>query len=85
VSERERLADLVRLVDGLESRSSGYLTLDAVRTAAGALVDLVEPAIVDDLLLVDHRTRFEPDTGGVSGVTVCRLNRHHPVVRSVTS
>jgi hypothetical protein len=81
VSEDAPLVGLVRLVDGLESRTSGYLTLDAVRAAAGPLLDLVEPAVAEDLLLVDHRTRLDRITGEVKPVTVCRLNRHHPLVR----
>ena len=83
MSDGARLTEFVRLVDRLEARTSGYLTLNAVRAAAGPLVDLVEPALADDLLLLDHRTRFEPSTGEVGPVAVCRLNRHHPLVREL--
>jgi hypothetical protein len=84
VSENTPLADFVRLVDDLESRTTGYLTLDAVRAAAGSLVDLVESAVADCVLLVDHRARFDSSTGQVQPVTVCRLNRHHPLVRRLS-
>jgi hypothetical protein len=69
-------ADLVRLVDQLEEQVEGYLTLDAVELAAGSSVS---SAIEDALLLVDYRTR--PDG---SSVTLCRLNRQHPLVVELT-
>ena len=75
---------LVRLVDCLETRTSGYLTLDAVRAAAGPLLDLIEPAVADYVLLVDQRTRLDRNTGEVKPITVCRLNRHHPLVRRLS-
>jgi hypothetical protein len=84
VSEDAPLVDFVRLVEGLEYQTSGYLTLDAVRAAAGHLLDLVEPAVADNLLLVDHRTRLDRNTGEAMPVTVCRLNRHHPLVRGLS-
>jgi hypothetical protein len=64
--------DLVRLVDKLEEEAAGYLTLDNVQAAVGSDVS---SAIAKGLLLVDHRTRLD----GAS-VTLCRLNRHHPLV-----
>jgi hypothetical protein len=69
-------ADLVRLVDALEDKADGYLTLDEVERAAG---EDVGSAVGSGLLLVDYRTR--PDG---SGVTLCRLNRHHPMVQRLT-
>jgi hypothetical protein len=68
---------LIRLVDGLEDRAAGYVTLDEVE-AAGA--QNVAEAIADGVLLVDHRTRVDG-----TAVTLCRLNRHHPAVEELTS
>jgi hypothetical protein len=70
-------ADLVRLVDRLEDTAAGYLSLEQVQAAAGA--DL-SSAIATGLLLVDHRTRADG-----TPVTLCRLNRHHPLVIELTS
>ena len=70
-------ADLVRLVDRLEDQAAGYLTLEEVeRAAAGE----VSAAIAHGLLLVDHRTRVDG-----THVTLCRLNRRHPLVIELTS
>jgi hypothetical protein len=69
-------ADLVRLVDRLEDSVDGYVTLDEVQSKAGD----VSQAIADGLLLVDYRTRADG-----SAVTLCRLNRHHPLVKELTS
>ena len=70
-------ADLVRLVDQMEDAAESFLTLDDVRQRADADVS---GAIADGLLLVDYRTR---DDG--SPVTLCRLNRHHPLVVRLTA
>jgi len=70
-------ADLVRLVDTLEDQADGYLTLDQVQAAAGEPLD---DAIEAHLLLVDYRTRLDG-----SPVTVCRLNRRHPLVVQLTA
>jgi hypothetical protein len=70
-------ADLVRLVDRLEDQADSYVTLDDVERAAGGDVSA---AIADALLLVDYRTRLDGST-----VTLCRLNRRHPFVVSITS
>ena len=77
----EASAELVRLVDELEVRTDGYVTLDAVQRAAGR--DLSD-AIADGLLLVDYRERFEVETGTTEPITVCRLNRPHPLVKRLT-
>jgi hypothetical protein len=69
-------SELVLLVDALEDRAETYLTLDEV--AAVAQCDLGH-AIDEHLLLVDFRTR---DNG--APVTLCRLNRRHPLVRELT-
>ena len=69
-------ADLVRLVDSLEDTVDGYLTLDRVQSACGD----VSHAIEEGLLLVDYRTRADG-----TPVTLCRLNRHHPLVKDLTS
>jgi hypothetical protein len=69
-------AELIRLVDRLEDQADSYLTLDQVEAAAGQSLD--EP-IKDHLLLVDYRTRSDG-----SPVTVCRLNRRHPLVAQLT-
>jgi len=70
-------ADLVRLVDQLEDTAVGYLTLEQIEAAAGARLDA---QIAQGLLLVDHRTRADG-----TPVTLCRLNRHHPLVAELTS
>jgi hypothetical protein len=72
---------LVRLIDDLEGRADGYLTLDDVERAAGrSLVD----AVAAGLLLVDYRERIDA-AGNRQAVTLARLNRHHPLVRGLTS
>jgi hypothetical protein len=68
-------ADLVRLVDKLED--AGYLTLEQLESATG---EDLSPHVASGLLLVDHRTRADG-----SPVTLCRLNRHHPLVAQLTS
>ena len=70
-------ADLVRRVDRLEDQAAGYVTLEEVERAAAR--DVAE-AIARGLLLVDHRTRVDG-----SRVTLCRLNRRHPLVMELTS
>jgi hypothetical protein len=70
-------ADLIRLVDALEDSAESYLTLQDVQHAAGG--DLAS-AVTDGLLLVDYRTRLDG-----SPVTLCRLNRHHPLVVELTA
>jgi hypothetical protein len=70
-------ADLVRLVEELEDRAESYVTLEAVERVAGG--EVVSSAMASGLLLVDFRSR----TDG-SGITLCRLNRHHPLVRQLT-
>lgn len=72
------VAELIRLVDGLEDRAESYLTLDEVQTATGS-TDLGW-AIDQALLLVDYRTRLDG-----SPVTLCRLNRRHPEVARLTA
>jgi hypothetical protein len=69
-------ADLVRQVDALEDSVDGYLTLDQVESSLGD----VARAIQDGLLLVDYRTRADG-----TPVTLCRLNRHHPLVKELTA
>jgi len=68
---------LIRLVDALEDRASGYLTLDDV-TAAGA--EDLETAIAEHTLLVDYRQRVDG-----TPVRLVRLNRRHPLVSRLTS
>jgi hypothetical protein len=70
-------ADLVRLIDALEDRGDSYLTLDDVEAAAGQSMD---DAIAAHLLLVDYRTSLDG-----RHVTVCRLNRRHPLVVQLTA
>ncbi len=67
---------LVRLMDTLEDRSEGYLTLDEVVAATHS--DLAQ-AIENHLVLVDYRTREDG-----TPVTLCRLNRRHPLVHEIT-
>ena len=67
---------LIRLLDGLEERSDTYVTLDDLVAAGGTHVD---EAIAQRVLLVDYRQR----TDGTP-VTLCRLNRRHPLVTRLT-
>ena len=70
--------DLIRLVDALEDAADSYITLDQVAAAAGGH-DL-SSAIADHFLLVDYRTRLDG-----TPVTLCRLNRRHPLVKQLTA
>lgn len=67
---------LVDLVDKLEEQAAGYVTLEDVERAAGCAVSA---QIARGLLLVDYRTRLDG-----TAVTLCRLNRHHPLVAELT-
>ena len=69
-------ADLVRLVDALEDKAEGYVTLEDVERAVGTEVSA---QIASGLLLVDYRARLAG-----TQVTLCRLNRHHPLVSKLT-
>ena len=69
-------ADLVRLVDSLEDSAASYLTLEQIEVAAG---EALSERVASGLLLVDYRTRLDG-----SAVTLCRLNRHHPLVAQLT-
>lgn len=69
-------SELVLLVDELEDKASGYVTLEDVERAVGSSVSA---QIASGLLLVDHRTRLDG-----TKVTLCRLNRHHPLVAKLT-
>ena len=71
-------ADLVRLVDRLEEQAESYVTLDEVQRATSG--SDVSQAIADGVLLVDYRTRADG-----SPITLCRLNRRHPLVAQLTS
>jgi hypothetical protein len=74
-------ADLVRLVDDLEGRATGYITLDDVERAVG---HPVADEVARGLLLVDYRERVDANTGAREPITLCRLNRRHPLVRQLT-
>lgn len=67
--------ELIRLVDRLEDKSEKYLTLEDVQAAAGD----VGWAIEQRILLIDYRERLDG-----SRVTLCRLNRRHPLVTELT-
>ena len=69
--------DLVRIVDALEDRAESYVTLDDVQAAAQFDVS---SAVARHLLLVDYRHRADG-----TPVTLCRLNRRHPLVQRITS
>jgi hypothetical protein len=70
-------ADLVHLIDRLEDAADGYLTLEQLEAAAG---EDLSASVARGLLLVDHRTREDG-----TAVTLCRLNRHHPLVSQLTT
>jgi hypothetical protein len=71
------LEELIREVDSLEDRADGYVTLDEVRAATR---EDVGPAVESGLLLVDFRQREDG-----TPVTLCRLNRRHPLVKELTA
>ncbi len=70
-------SDLIQLVDRLEDATDGYVLLSEVENAFGEPLDAY---IAGALLLVDYRTQLDG-----SPVTVCRLNRRHPLVQKLTS
>jgi hypothetical protein len=73
--------ELVHLIDDLESRADGYITLEDLEAAAGRpLAD----AIAAGLLLVDYRERIDA-SGARQPLTLARLNRQHPLVRALTA
>jgi hypothetical protein len=72
---------LVRLIDDLEAHANGYITLAEVERAAGRTLDDV---VASGLLLVDYREQIDLD-GTRQPLTLARLNRHHPLVRQLTS
>ncbi len=74
--------DLVHLVDDLEARAAGYVTLDEVEAALG---HSAQKAIDAGLLLVDYRQRVDAASGAFVPLTLCRLNRQHPLVRQLTA
>ena len=74
--------DLVRIVDELETRAADYVTLAEVETALG---HSAQAAIAGGLLLVDNRQRVDLGSGALVSVTLCRLNRQHPLVRQLTA
>ncbi len=69
--------ELVRLLDRLEEEAESYLTLADAEAAAG---HELHDAIARGILLVDRRTRLDG-----TPVTLCRLNRHHPLVQALTA
>jgi hypothetical protein len=73
--------NLLDLLDALEATADPYLTLDAAQRATSS--DLA-PLIADGILLVDHRHRLLAD-GRLEPITLCRLNRHHPHVKALST
>jgi hypothetical protein len=71
-------AALIGVVDELEARAAIYVTLEQVAAAAPGQ-DLPK-AIAAGLLLVDYRTLVDG-----TPVTLCRLNRRHPLVVRLTA
>jgi len=74
-------ADLVHVVDDGDAHAEGYVTLFDVESAGG---QGVEAAILACVLLIDHRSRFDQASGETQRVTLCRLNRRHPLVQQLT-
>ena len=76
--------DLVRQVEAREAAAaSGYVSLDDVAQVSDAAT--LRWALAADVLLVDHRTRLAGASGDPVPTTLCRLNRHHPLVRDLTT
>lgn len=68
--------ELIGRVDALEGGADGYLTLEEVQAACHCDVS---KAVEQHLLLVDFRMREDG-----TPVTLCRLNRRHPLVQQIT-
>lgn len=77
-------ARLVRLLDGLEAETTGYVTVDDLAARGVAAAD-IRQAVEEQLLLVDDRHRMNAARDALEAVTLCRLNRHHPLVRELAS
>jgi hypothetical protein len=77
------LSTLVRVVDQLEARAAGELTLEQVRRAVDPA--LVEAAVAEDVLLLDERLALDAESGELQPTTLCRLNRRHQAVRALIS
>ena len=67
--------DLIRRIDDLEAR--GQLVLEDLQFQLGG--DL-SGLVTENVLLVDYRTRLDGNQ-----VTLCRLNRQHPLVKELTN
>jgi hypothetical protein len=78
------LGSLARLVDELEAHATGPLTLPVVRQAFGD-EQVVARALDEEILLVDYRERLDAATGALLPVTLCRLNRRHPLVQALAA
>jgi len=79
-----RVEQLVRQVDAREAAAAGgYVALDQVRGLCDAAT--VQWALAADVLLVDNRTRLDQESGAPRPFVLCRLNRHHPIVRRLTA
>lgn len=76
------VAEFLRRVDDLEAASATYLTLESLRVS-GLAAAYLNQAIAESMLLVDRRRRLDPETGAMATITLCRLNRHHPLVREI--
>jgi hypothetical protein len=74
--------ELVQAVDELEAHADGYLTLEQVEEALG---HSTADAVAQSLLLVDYRESIDAASGARRAVTLCRLNRQHPLVRQLTA
>src|SRR3954454_12605549 len=73
--------ELVRLVDDLEGRAAGYITLDDVERSAGRSV---ADEIAQGLLRGDYREVVD-GSDVPTRVTLCVRYRHHPLLREVTA
>jgi SNF2 family DNA or RNA helicase len=71
------MMELIRRLDALEDQARDYVTLDEAQRETNA--DLSQ-AIAENVVVVDYRRR--PDG---TPVILCRLNRHHPTVKELTS
>lgn len=72
---------LIQLVDSLEERAAGYITLADVEQALGGSAS---EAVAAGVLVVDYRERIVAASGEREPITLCRLNRQHPLVRQLT-
>jgi hypothetical protein len=72
-------AALITAQDRLEDQARGYVRTDEL-LATGVTQSEIDAAIAAQVLLVDQRRRFDVATETFHPITLCRLNRRHPLL-----